>query len=222
MPERNNFAYLTGALVLLLLLVALADQFEIAVGQVVIQGLIAIVLALGVWSISSKTRWRETRIGFLVALLFLTVLGIYLDRVGLDLLWLGILLAYLALTTWLTVQLVLFTGSIDWNKIVGTLCIFLLLGLIWVALYMAIAEVSPGAFNGLEATSWHETFPDLVYFSFVTLTALGYGDIGPVVPLARFLAFMEAMVGQIYIAIVVASVVGIRISEYPDSGGSAK
>lgn len=82
---------------------------------------------------------------------------------------------------------------------------------------MAIAEVTPNAFNGLNATHWYETFPDLVYFSFVSLTTLGYGDIGPVAPLARFLAFMEAMLGQLYIAIVVASLVGIRIAGYPEA-----
>jgi voltage-gated potassium channel len=115
-------------------------------------------------------------------------------------------------TTWLAVRQVLFTGAVDWNKIVGTICIFLLLGLIWTTLYMMIEEMIPEAFNGLTHAPWYETFPELVYFSFATLTTLGYGDIGPVAPLARFVALMEAIVGQFYIAIIVASLVGIRIS----------
>jgi voltage-gated potassium channel len=216
MPERANFTYLTGALALLLFLIALADQFEIQLGQLVVQAGIVIVLALDVWSIKSKPRWLVTRIGFVAAIFLVTIGGLALEMAGMDLLWLGILLAYLLSTTWLCTQQVLFTGSVDLNKIVGAACIFLLLGLIWAILYMAIAEVIPEAFNGLASTHWYETFPDLVYFSFVSLTTLGYGDIGPVAPLARFLAFMEAIVGQFYVAIIVASLVGIRISNQPN------
>ncbi|MCP4237541.1 MAG: two pore domain potassium channel family protein [Aestuariibacter sp.] len=52
----------------------------------------------------------------------------------------------------------------------------------------------------------------LTYYSFVTLTTLGYGDISPVTPIARFLVFMEAIVGVFYMAILVASLIGIRTS----------
>ena len=211
--ETGNFAYLTGALVFLLFFIALMDQFEIILGQLVIQAAIVIVLAFEVWSIKSRSRWFFTRIGFLMAILCVTVGGYLLEVAGLDLLWLVILLAYLLLTTWITTNQVLFTGSIDLNKIIGSACIFLLLGLIWTILYMIVTELIPDAFNGVSATHWYQTFPDLIYFSFVSLTTLGYGDIGPIAPLARFLAFMEAMVGQFYIAIVVASLVGVGISK---------
>ena len=79
----------------------------------------------------------------------------------------------------------LFTGSIDLNKIVGAVCIFLLLGLSWSTIYVILVELIPDAFNGVSPAHWFETFPDLVYFSFVSLTTLGYGDIGPVAPIAR-------------------------------------
>lgn len=54
--------------------------------------------------------------------------------------------------------------------------------------------------------------PELAYFSFVTLTTLGYGDISPVTPFARALVNLEAIFGQFYIAILVAALVGIHIS----------
>jgi len=59
---------------------------------------------------------------------------------------------------------------------------------------------------------WYDNFADVAYFSFVTLTTLGYGDISPIVPIARFLVYMEAIVGVFYMAILVASLIGIRIS----------
>ena len=212
MSTEDNFGYLTGALILLLLFVALADQFKLAVGQVVFQAAIVMTLAAGVWTIRGDARWQMTRISFVVAIVIVAIGGLFLDLLGLDLLWLLILLAYLLLTIWLCFRQVLFTGSVDRNKIVGAACIFLLLGLAWATLYMALVEVVPDAFTGLESAHWSETFPDLVYFSFVTLTTLGYGDVGPAAPLARFLAYMEAIVGQFYIAIVVASLIGARFS----------
>ena len=77
---------------------------------------------------------------------------------------------------------------------------------------MMIAEAVPGAFNGLEQAPWYKNFSTIAYFSFVTLTTLGYGDITPAIPLAKFLTYMEAMVGVLYIAILVASLVGARVS----------
>ena len=87
------------------------------------------------------------------------------------------------------------------------------MGLIWAVIYLLLGLMIPGAFNGQGATPWYNNFPDFVYFSFVSLTTLGFGDISPAVPVARFLVYMEAIVGQFYIAILVASLVGIRISD---------
>ena len=56
------------------------------------------------------------------------------------------------------------------------------------------------------------TVRDLFYFSYVTLTTLGYGDIGPVSPAARALAITEAIVGQLYLVVLVAGLVGMHLS----------
>ena len=107
---------------------------------------------------------------------------------------------------------VLFTGTITSNDIVGAICIYMLLGLIWALLYLFIAEIVPGSFNGLPQAPWLENFAAAIYFSFVTITTLGYGDISPILPLARFLVIMEAIVGVFYMAILVASLIGVRMS----------
>ena len=138
--------------------------------------------------------------------------GLIFQLVEMDFLWLVILLGYLTLTIWLAMKQVLFTGPIDSNKVVGAVCVFLLAGLAWTTLYMILVLFNPEAFYGLDLGPWYDIFPDLVYFSFVSLTTLGYGDIGPTAPIARFLVFMEAIVGQFYIAILVASLVGILVS----------
>jgi hypothetical protein len=212
--EKNNFSYLTGALVVLLFGVSLADEVGFQLGQLLIQAAIIVVLTLGVWSIKSEARWYLTRAGLIVAILMVTVAGLFLQWVQMDLIWLVMLLAYLIQTTWLAMKQVLFTGPVDANKIVGAVCIFLLIGLIWTTLYMIIALLNPEAFYGLEPGAWYDNFADLVYFSYVSLTTLGYGDMAPAAPIARFMAYAEAVTGQFYIAILVASLVGIRISTH--------
>ena len=91
------------------------------------------------------------------------------------------------------------------------------MALIWFMLYLLVAQVTPAAFNGLKSAFWYDNFSDLVYFSFISLTTIGYGDVTPAVSVAHFLAYMEGIVGQFYIAIVVASLVGARMSD-KDSG----
>jgi hypothetical protein len=55
---------------------------------------------------------------------------------------------------------------------------------------------------------------DLVYFSFVSLTTMGFGDITPTLPMARYLTYMEGIVGQFYLAILVASLIGARVANW--------
>lgn len=210
--ERNNFAWLTVALTLLLFGVALADQMELKVGQLVVQMAIVVALSMGVWSIRTERHGYFTRVGFTTAVAVLALAGIFFDWTRLDLLWLAFLSGYLIVTAKVAMQQVLFSGSVDTNKIIGAVCVYLLLGLIWTTFYLMVAELTPGAFNGIEQGPWNQAFPDMVYYSFITLATVGYGEISPATPIARFLAMAEAIVGQFYIAILVASLVGIRIS----------
>ena len=136
-----------------------------------------------------------------------------LELAGLRWLQLLIMLVYFVMTLIAVGRRVLFSGSINPNKIVGSLCLYLLLGMIWATLYLVVGELVPGAFKGTDSRVWYESFSGMIYFSYVTLTTLGFGDITPVAPIARFLTYAEAVIGQFYLAIVVASLVGLRISE---------
>ena len=214
--EKNNFIYLAASLVVLLLVGSLVDQFPNKIGQHLFQAFTIITLATGIVGFRSSRLWFQTGIGFVVSVLLIVVLGILLDVSGLSYLHLFILLVIYSWATWLAARQVLFTGPVDGNKIVGAICIYLLVGLIWALLYLFIAQAVPNAFNGLQQLLWYENFADAAYYSFVTLTTLGYGDISPVVPVARFLVYMEAIVGVFYMAILVASLIGIKVSTMHD------
>ena len=146
-------------------------------------------------------------------MLLIVLAKLVLEWAGLQFLHMGIMLVFFVLTAWIAMRQVLFTGSIDRHSIIGAVCIYLLFGMIWTVLYLLAAALSPGSFNGLIQGQWYENFTEIIYFSFVTLTTLGYGDINPALPLVRFLAYMEAIVGQLYIAILVASLVGTHIAD---------
>ncbi len=212
LSENNNFLYLVISLVVLLLVGALVDQFPSNLGQYFFQAITVITLATSIVDFRSTRLLFHTGIGFTVSVLVVVVLGMLLNVSGLSYLHLLILTLFFAWVIWLAAKQVLFTGPIDGNKIVGAICIYLLIGLVWTLSYLLIAQAIPGAFNGLEQAVWYDNFADVAYYSFVTLTTLGYGDISPVIPIARFLVYMEAIVGVFYMAILVASLIGIRTS----------
>ena len=210
--EKNNFLYLVVSLVILLLAGALVDQFPSSLGQQILQAVTVITLASAIVGLRSSRLRIHTGVGFTVSVLVIVILGVLLDVTGLSYLHLIVLVLFYGWATWLAAKQVLFTGPIDGNKIVGAICIYLLIGLIWALLYLLLAQTIPGAFNGLEQVVWYENFADGAYYSFVTLTTLGYGDISPVTPMARFLVYMEAILGVFYMAILVASLIGVRIT----------
>jgi hypothetical protein len=100
--------------------------------------------------------------------------------------------------------------------IFAALCMYLLMGLVWSFIYTLLVAIDPESIRLAsvvhEEEGVRDVFSEMYYFSFVTLTTLGYGDILPVSQLARSLATMEAILGQLYLAVVIASLVGIQIS----------
>ncbi len=90
----------------------------------------------------------------------------------------------------------------------------MLIGLIWASLYFFLSLVDPQAFNGVsdfrfdDAQLLRSTFMDLLYYSYVTLSTLGYGEITPVSRAAQALAYLEAIGGVMYVAVLVSALVG--------------
>ena len=86
-------------------------------------------------------------------------------------------------------------------------------------LYILLNQLEANAFSGIQDKNWLNSFTDFTYFSFITLTTLGYGDILPTTSTARFLVFMEAIVGVFYMAIVVSSLVGAALNNAQNKKG---
>ena len=211
--EKNNFLYLTVGIVVLLLVGAISDQFEGMIGHQLVQAFSVINIVVGIYGFKSENMWFHSTFGITVSVISIVVIGIVLELLHLYYLHLILLFCFYLWAIWLAGRQVLFSGAVDMNRIVGAICIYLLMGLIWTLMYLFIAQAIPGAFNGVEQMVWYDNFADVAYYSYVTLTTLGYGDISPVAPIARFLVYMEAVVGVFYMAILVASLIGVGISE---------
>ena len=103
------------------------------------------------------------------------------------------------------------------DTIAAGICVYLFFGNICGFIYAIVGRIDPDAFSIPAATASYlgDNIGDIssaMYFSFVTLTTLGYGDITPINEVARSLAFLEAAMGQIYLTVLIASLVGIHIS----------
>ena len=116
------------------------------------------------------------------------------------------------LTISLAIQQVVRSGPINANRVIGVICIYLLLGLIWSLFYVLINMSIPDSFSIQIGGSPFEQAHPFLYYSFVTLTTLGYGDISPLGETARALSTIEAILGQLYIAILVAGAVATFIA----------
>lgn len=118
---------------------------------------------------------------------------------------------YLGVAAYLILRDILLSQQVTVDTIRGGICVYLLIGFVWALLYGITASLDSGAFS--QPIIEVESYGRAVYFSFTTLTTLGYGDIIPVSPLAKMLTNLEAIIGQLYPAILMAILVGGYMSQ---------
>jgi hypothetical protein len=124
-------------------------------------------------------------------------------------------LLFLGFATVVVLRSVLARGPVTGDRIAGAVVVYLLLGLVWMLIYTLLMVWDPGAFHlpgGLAGRLGEGGEYTFLFFSFVTLTTLGYGDITPVTPAGQTAAWFEATTGQLYLAILIARLVGLHLA----------
>jgi hypothetical protein len=181
-----------------------AHHFGIAVGLVLVAAV----------SIVSGSALAVTPILAAIALIVVStvlrlrhpsVLDVYLDASA----WLitGVVL------TVVVARAVFASGRVTLHRVVGAILLYLNIGLLFAALFCFVALIVPNAFTGLQPLRDNlAVAANLIYFSFVTLTSVGYGDIVPLHPYARSLANLEAIIGQLYPATLLARLVTLQLA----------
>lgn len=115
--------------------------------------------------------------------------------------------------SWVVARAVFAPGRITYHRIMGAILLYLTIGVTFVALYTFLGLLIPDAFSGLSLKDTPTLPSTLVYFSFGTLTTAGAGDIAPLHPIARSLTNIEAMIGQLYPATLLARIVTLEIED---------
>jgi len=139
---------------------------------------------------------------------------------GLSQVALGLMTLFLLYTT-VTVLLRVFAEErVTMDTLSGALCVYFLMGYLWSSLYGLIYLLAPGSFHlpmwwtpGKEQGIATDVPMNLMtYFSFATLTTLGYGDVLPISGVARAAVILEAVLGQFYLAVLVARLIGLHVA----------
>jgi hypothetical protein len=169
-------------------------------------------LVIGARSLKGFGRFYFAGIALVIAGIVLNVLVLSLPSAVSVYGSLAALFGFLLIAVFCTFKQVVVGTDVSTNRLVGSVCIYLLLGVIWAVAYSILEMTFPGSFQGFVPLEDREWDSEWLYFSFVTMTTLGYGDISPVSATARALAYIEAVSGQFYIAILVAGLVGAHMS----------
>jgi len=210
LSQDNNFIYLCLSLVVLLFSGAMIQEFPNTWGDTIFSIITLLMLIASIKSLHTDMPWKRTVYILILLFVLLTIMKKLFILEYAHYMNLLILFIFFIHSFMVSSRQILFRGRVDTNIIIGSLSLYLLLGLIWSIIYLFLLELDPTALSGIEAQNWQERFAIVTYYSFVTLTTLGYGDILPTNALSQFFAAMEAIVGVFYMAIIVASLISIR------------
>jgi voltage-gated potassium channel len=211
--ERTRYSFLLVCLFFVIALMPiLEDYFDIG---------FLVYIALSLLAISAIYAVTGRKIIFGIGLLliipvFITLwLSFILKNNSLQITYLAMHIIFLGFISFHIFSSTYKAKEVNQGVIHGAIVVYLLIGFTWSLIYALIECLHPGSFSHISdpVLSGHRPF---VYFSFVTLTTLGLGDIGPTTPLARSLVILEAIIGQLYLIINVSWLVGLYVAHTRD------
>ena len=170
-------------------------------------------LFMGLWSLMEERKWFIAGIVLVVADIAITIFHLLTGTLWSETLTILIEMTFCMMSLVFAMGHILFGSKMSINRIVGAICVYMLLGVILSQANLLIYRFIPGSFNGIDAAETATAGFTLVYYTFVTMTTLGYGDLTPEGTLARVVAYLAAIAGQFYIAILVAMLVSQYINE---------
>lgn len=231
---RGRFTHLlVGLLSLFLLYPFLRDTYF---GVRMVDAFLSLILVAAVFSVARRREHRYGVIGLAAVTLAVNWVTYGVAARGLEFAAYAAYVAFFATIAVIVLRHAVAAGRVTFDKISAAVCVYLCIGLIWAHLFAMIELASPGAFHqpmqaavaaqasdgavpeggsdeGTPRSAMVNTRSPFLYYSFVTLSTLGYGDITPVSPPARALSALESLVGQIYLAVLIARLVGLHIAE---------
>ena len=190
-----------------MLLVVLSQWRALQAAAEIITGLVLISAALVA---SLESRHFSVTLGAGVVMFVSHVASIVFDLGDFEVVARGLVVSFIVGLSVVLARDVFFRReTVDAQVVYGAMSLYLLIGFCFGYAFAAAERFNPGSITGLSGASLEQGLFEFFYFSFVTLTTLGYGDMAPVKPAARGLAMVEALLGQIYLAVAIARVVAM-------------
>ena len=210
--KQGNFAWLILALLAFLVGIPVADDIG-AIGSPVAKAL-AFSALLGIGVLSLRHAGTLFRVAMAIAVLGIVLSIAASQTSGAIFVYTSFaaVMTFLCIAIGYTFKQIATDATISVNRIVGAVAVYLMFGVLWSVAYTLVELTWPGSFRGFDPGVGTHWASEWLYFSFVTMTTLGYGDVAPVSAIARMLAYMQAILGQLYIAILVAGLVGAYIA----------
>ena len=224
MYKNYRFGILLSALILLLFSIAIVRSLGPGtypkLANFVVTFLFAIILLSAVLAVSKNRKTAIIAIALATPAILLQLLHLMLEWDGIETAKYILVILFLSYVIFIILKHLFEIDRVTLDTICASLCVYLILGLLFSIVYSLIEILEPGSF----AFSLSDNIEEgkmrfggaqsifALYYSFVTMTTLGYGDIVPASAAARMLAAIQALMGQLYLVVLVARLVGLHIS----------
>jgi hypothetical protein len=207
MATLDRFTVLLGSLLAVAIVSPIVQELSGLGPSVTFWLFVILPLVAGVYAIAASRRFLIV----LVAIGSLAMIARWTDPVpeggALLLVSAGLTAVFFGLIAVAIVLSVLKSQRVTMGVISAALCVYLLFGFVMALIYFIIHALEPAAFV-LKSGE----LSDFIYFSFVTLSTVGYGDITPVAPIVRSFAYVEAIAGQFYMAVLISRLVALHVT----------
>jgi hypothetical protein len=199
-----QFHYLLASLILLLAVYPYVSAGP--TGPAALRALTSFVLITGIYAVSDRRRQIVIAALLAVPAFGLGWLRVFTSAPALSTAESIFAVLFYAFTALICLKRVVRARRVTSDTISGAISVYLLMGLTWATAYDLVETITPGSFASSQPDATF-TFPAFIYYSFVTLATLGYGDITPLTDQARSLALLETVSGTLYIAVLIARLV---------------
>ena len=211
--RKRRFGYLTMSL--LILIIAYPYVQGDLWGQILLSLITTLVMVMLIVAVGDKKKHSFIALvlaipWFVFILLNLPIFKMeYSELIKEEIIFAFLLFAY---TTYRIFMHIIRSREITVEILFASICVYILIGFTWATLYAFLEILHPGSLRDIDG-QYLNSGQDFLFFSFVTLTTVGYGNVEAITDQARSLASLEALTGQLYLTIMVARLVGLHISK---------
>ncbi len=214
---QNRFGLLLGSLFGLLLIAAFTRENFIT--DELFLMILCLILCTSLYAVEETTKHFSGLMLFGALALAGNIGGYLIPGQEADVIAAAISFSFMCWVIMLLFTYIFSKHKATMNTIMGAACLYILIGVAFGFLYLIVDYLSPNSFH-TQNIGVHQGVEDLLdrflYYSLVTLTTLGYGDITPVSQPARYLSVIEALIAQLYLTILLARLVGLHLSQKDD------